>query len=283
MVTFRAGRLSLDPNAPKPELTPHLCGEGVEVSDSVDYFSHVTNWDALGNLDWGDCTCASDGHIAIQQTAYGLGEAQEVTTAEVLAAYSAISGFDPAAGPPGRNPTDKGATTQAALEYLRKYGIGGFRIAAYGHVDWKDHDAVKHAVEEFGAMSIGVLLPISALSQNGEWTVVPGSPIDGGHCVMVVGYDARWLYVVSWGQVNRMSWEFLDTYCEEAWAIISEYWTPVTGLSLEAFGSEFAAVFGGGNPFAPSVLEDIEVEGRRVFKGFKAWFHRLGYRGAHRL
>jgi len=275
---FRAGRISLDPNAPKPELTPHLAGTDSQISPSVDYYSKVASWGELGNDKWGDCTCASDGHIAMQQTAYGLGKADGVTDAEVLAVYSAVSGFVINDGPPGNNPTDRGATVQAALEYLRKKGVAGFRISAYGHVDPKNHDAVKHAVEDFGALSIGLNLPTSVMSQGNQWTVVPGSPIDGGHCVMVAGYDPQWVYGVSWGQVIRMSWDFWDQYCEESWAVISQDWTTVTGLSLEAFGAEFASAFGGPNPFAPPLIERIEDE---VTEGVKGFFHKLSYKGDH--
>jgi hypothetical protein len=80
-MAFRAGRISPDPLAPKVDLTPHL---SAAVDESADYYSRVVNWGMLGNDDWGDCTCASDGHIAIQQTAYGLGSAEAVSTADVL-------------------------------------------------------------------------------------------------------------------------------------------------------------------------------------------------------
>jgi len=281
-ITFRAGRIPLDPNAPKPELTPHLCGNAFTAADSIDYYSKVTNWGELGNKFWGDCTCACDGHIAIQQTAYGLGKAQTVTDAETLQAYAAVSGFDINAGPPGKNPTDKGATVQAALEYLRKTGIGGFEIAAYGHIDPRSHDAVKHGVEDFGALSIGINFPKSGMRQFEAGQPLDAVPddggIEGGHCVMVAGFDSQFVYIVTWGQLARMTWAFWDKYVEEAWAVISRDWTTVTGLSLEAFGAEFASAFGGANPFAPSVIEELEDE---IQKGVRGFFHKLGYRGVH--
>jgi hypothetical protein len=124
--------------------------------------------------------------------------------------------------------------------------------------------------------------------------VVEGSPIDGGHCVMVAGFDADWLYVISWGEVIRVSWDFWDAYCEEAWAVISEDWTSVTELSLVAFGEEFAATFATSNPFAElspfTVLaddvtnfeEDFREDGREVLAFVADWFRKLHYKGAHR-
>lgn len=206
----------------------------------------------LGNDEWGDCTCAGDGHICVQQTALGLKKEQAVTTAEALAEYHVIGGFNPNAGPPGDNPTDNGATVQSAMEYLRNPGIGGFKTAAFGELNVKNMTEVKKAAAEFGCLSIGINLPESAMNQfnaGQPWTVVAGSAIDGGHCVIVVGYDADWIYVVTWGQVQRMSYGFWTTYVEEAWAPISKDWQSKSGLSLVAFGEEFAALTGEPNPF----------------------------------
>ncbi len=285
MTTFRAGRIALDPNAPRPDLTPHLVrgvtAETVNPPVAVNYWSKVSNWGELGNDSWGDCTCACDGHIAMQQTAYGLGKADQVTTDEALLAYKMVGGFNVNAGPPGDNPTDKGATIQAALEYLRKTGIAGFKIAAYGAVDVKDGTAIRHAIEDFGALSIGMNLPSTAESQGATWTVVPGATDLGGHCVMACGYDVNYLYFVSWGQVYRMTWAFWDAYVDEAWAIISQDWTTVTGLSLEAFGAEFASAFRAKNPFAPPLIQRAEQALEDEASGLFKWFHKFGYRGVH--
>ena len=253
--TFRGGRLPADPSAPKVDLTPHLKADGYTVPSSVDYYSHVAAWQMLGNDEWGDCVFAGDGHVVIQQTAYGLGKAQDVTTSQVLAAYSAVTGFNPNAGPPGDNPTDNGSTVANGLEYLRTKGIGGFKIAAYGSIDVSDHQAVKRGIEDFGALSLGIEVPDSMIQQFQEgkpFTVVPGAQIEGGHCIIAVGYDQEYVYVATWGTVAKMTWAFWDAYVGEAHAVISSDWTTVTGLSLEAFGEEFAEIFGGGNPFVPS-------------------------------
>lgn len=284
-VEFRGGRLGN--TGPLLDLTSHLGNPDVQLSDRIDYFSKVVNWGELGNTSWGDCTCASDGHIAIQQTAYGLGRADVVTNADALRAYAAISGFNPGDGPPGSNPTDRGATVLSALEYLRKTGMCGFKIVAHGSLDVKNLPAVKHAVEEFGALSIGIDLPKSAMAQfnaGQPWTVVPGgSPSDGGHCVMVAGFDSAWVYVVTWGMVVPMSWGFWDAYVDEAYAVISELWSSVTGVSLLAFGAEFSAAFGGRNPFAPVVVSEPANYFLLACRDVRSWFHGLfGYKGAHR-
>ena len=37
----------------------------------------------------------------------------------------------------------------------------------------------------------------------------------------VVAYDARTVTVVTWGALQTMTWSFWETYCDEAYAIIS--------------------------------------------------------------
>jgi hypothetical protein len=249
-ITFRAGRLPNDPSKPRVSLDAHL--DGATAPAIVDNYTAVASWGMLGNDQWGDCTCAGDGHICEQQTGIGLGQELVVTTGQALDIYSAISGFNPNDGPPGSNPTDQGATVQSAIEYLVKPGIGAFRIAAYGQVAVTDMAKIKLAVYEFGCLSIGINLPDSAMTQfnaGQPWTPVSGSPIDGGHCVIVVGYDADWIYVVTWGAVQKMSYAFWTEYVEEAWAPIAQDWVSKSGLSLTSFGQEFAQMFGVANPF----------------------------------
>jgi hypothetical protein len=52
----------------------------------------------------------------------------------------------------------------------------------------------------------------------------------GGHCVPIIGYDDTWLRFVSWGQEMFMSWKFFANYCDEAYAVLSVDWAPVSGV-----------------------------------------------------
>lgn len=245
-ITFKAGRLPNDPSQPRLKASTAL-DEAAVPPDAVDNYSLVTVWGMLLNDQLGDCTCAGNGHICEQQTALGLGKETEVTDNETLTMYEAVGHYVP-----GNPSTDNGATVQSALSYLRKTGVAGFKLAAFAEVDVTNHQEVKQAAFEFGALSIGINLPDSAMNQfnaGQPWTVVEGSAIDGGHCVIVVGYDADWVYVVTWGAVQKMSWGFWETYVEEAWAVISRDWQSKSGLSLVKFGAEFAKLTGDANPF----------------------------------
>ena len=40
----------------------------------------------------------------------------------------------------------------------------------------------------------------------------------------VVAYDVRGLTVITWAEAKRMTWTFLDAYCDEAYAVLSADW-----------------------------------------------------------
>jgi hypothetical protein len=52
----------------------------------------------------------------------------------------------------------------------------------------------------------------------------------------VVGYDGRYLYVVTWGKLQKMSWGFFRKYCDEAVVYLSSEML-VAGKSLEGFNA----------------------------------------------
>jgi hypothetical protein len=259
-ITFRHGVKPNDPNRPrlyfstfkKPKATPPAF---------IDY-SRIPVIGMLGNDNWGDCVFAGDGHTVEQQTYFGQGVEYQVSESQALAAYSAVTGFNPNAGPPGENPTDNGAEVQQGLDFLRKTGFGGHKIAAFAQLDPRNMNDVKLAVAEFGAVAVGLAFPDSAMTQfnaGQPWDVVAGSPIDGGHRVTLVGYDATYLYVFTWNAVQKVTYAFWNEYIAanggEAWAHISEDWISAAkgvdpeGIDKYTFGAQFAALTGQANPF----------------------------------
>ena len=47
---------------------------------------------------------------------------------------------------------------------------------------------------------------------------------NNGHCIPAVGYDERNVYIVTWGQLKAMSWQFYNAYAEEAYAVLGHDW-----------------------------------------------------------
>lgn len=226
---------------------------------SVSY-DNVGAWGMLANDDWGCCVISYMGHAVEQVTRYATGTEQVVTDPQTVAIYSAVTGFDPGDGPPGDNPTDQGTNMQDALTYWRKTGVyGGHKVAAFAAVSLTDWNEIENAVDWFGHVAIGFNFPDSAMVQfnAGEpWTVDEGSPLDGGHCVMLIGYDTAWLYVVTWGKVQKMDRAFFAAYVDEAWVPITQETINAQGanafgglVDLAALGAAFAELTGDPNPF----------------------------------
>lgn len=189
----------------------------------ADYGKNVGDWPMYGNDKLGDCTCAATGHMIEAWTHAGQGKTVKVSLNDVLKAYEAVSGYDPSTG---RN--DDGAVELDVLKLWRHTGIGSHKIAGFVAIEAGNHLHIEQALELFGGVYIGLALPVSAQGQK-IWTVPPGGTSGpgapgswGGHAVNVVAYDAHGLTVITWGKPLRMTWTFWDTYCDEAYAVLSQ-------------------------------------------------------------
>jgi hypothetical protein len=184
-------------------------------------------WGMLGNDEWGDCAWAGPAHETMLLTKEG-GKPAAFTTAGVLSDYSAGTGFDPKAGPPGNNPTDQGSNVRDVLNYRRKTGIvdahdSRHKIGAFVKLETGNLAHVYQALYLFQAVGIGLQMPTTAMSQFNEgqpWSVVDGAKIEGGHYVCCVGKHQN-IDLVTWGALQQMTVGFFEKYCDEAWAYIS--------------------------------------------------------------
>lgn len=264
MVQFTPGVRPNDPR--KARLYFRMFRQAGAVAPASADYSGFSPIGMLGNDTAGDCVYACDGHITEQQTALGQGSEVVVTTQEAISAYSDQTGYDPSqTQPDGSNPTDQGDTVQHGLEFMVNTGFSGHKIAAFAQLDATNHEDVKLAIAEFGSVDLGMAFPASAMDQfnaGQPWTVVSGAQIEGGHCILGVGYDATYIYVVTWGKIQPMTWAFFDAYIAqqgEAWAVISEDWVSKAtgkdpeGIDKHAFGAQFAALTGKPNPFPAPV------------------------------
>jgi len=189
---------------------------------SVDYTKAVKGpWGMMGNDTIGDCTCAAAGHLIMEWTA-DTGAQADPTTQQVIEAYSAVTGYDPTTGA-----NDNGAMETDVLNYWRKTGVAGHRILAYAALEPRSTTHVENAIDLFGGVYIGLALPKSAQTQT-VWSVPPGGPTGdgrpgswGGHAVPVLAYDSHGLTVITWGDTKTMTWQFWETYCDEAYAVLS--------------------------------------------------------------
>ena len=191
--------------------------------EAVDYGKAVKKWPMYYNDKYGDCTCAAAAHMVQSWTA-NAGKIITPKDKDVLAFYEYFT-------PPG---PENGCGMLDVLRHWKGTGIGKDKIAAYTQIELKNINEVKDSINLFGSCYIGVELPGFALNAPDvsavPWVVPPQGPVgsaaapdpDGGHCICAVAYDVRNVYVVTWGAVKAMSWQFYLAYADEAYAVLSK-------------------------------------------------------------
>jgi len=213
---------------------------------AVDY-SAISDLGVMLNATLGCCVCAGYGH-SVQQWNQLAGHAFIPSDPMVEASYEAIGGYNPAqTASDGSNPTDQGCNMLDACKYWRSTGMGGHKIDAFvslGESTPISQLLLKQSIALFGNSYLGFSMPQSCQEQA-IWDVIP-DPGDGstepgswgGHCVLAVAYDDTHLTVVTWGQLLKVTWAFVDKYLEEAYGLYSEDWMVASGLSVSGFDKD---------------------------------------------
>jgi hypothetical protein len=205
---------------------------------SVDYGASVSAWPIYYNDQYGDCTCAAAAHLIQNWTANA---GNEITPADstVLSFYEHFVGTPP--------PADEGCDMLSVLKYWRRTGLDEHKVTAFASIQLQDKAEAMNAMFLLGGIYIGVALPDSVVPPGGNyveipWVVPPEGPVAGaapnqnnGHCIPAVGYDATNIYVITWGAVKSMSWQFYDAYADEAFAIVSQDFVDLAGQDPVGF------------------------------------------------
>lgn len=229
-------------------VTASLSALGPPPPASADFVSAVTDlvgadWKMLGNDSVGDCVCADAGHALMLRSA-NVGQWRMPSTDEVLALYSAITGYDPTqTDAAGNNPTDQGTDESVACAYMISTGFLGHKSVgtapvAAGIVDDAALNRMKWTVQLFGTARLGVNLPDNAEAQfdaNVPWAVSGTPSIVGGHDVCVVKYDPQFAYVITWGKMQPVTYDWLKKYCEEIHCEVYPDFLMSSGLTPAGF------------------------------------------------
>lgn len=247
---YRLGRLPTRHDERTLRLAKYLAPQLPMPPKFVDWLKPVDTWPLYANDRIGDCTIASAGHLVKCWTA-NAGRPTVITEADIIAAYSAVSGYDPVTGA-----GDHGAVMLDVLNHWRRRGIGGRHISAYVAIDVQDVVEVRQAINLFGGVHVGADLPISAASQLSAglpWRVVDGKTSAvgswGGHAFFVGAYSGHRMNAVTWGNTQSITWPWWKKYVAEAYAIVSADMLNAAGFNPLGFRSE-------------SLLSDLEVIGR---------------------
>jgi hypothetical protein len=208
---------------------------------SVSYYKSVATWPMYDNDRYGDCTCAAAGHMVQNWTANA---GTEVTPPEetVLHLYEHFVGTPP--------PPDEGCDMLSVLKYWRRSGLDQHKVQAFASLQLGDQAQAQSAVYLLGAIYIGVALPNFAVQGDMlavPWVVPAGGPTGDaapnpqqGHCIPAVGYDADQLWIITWGELKSMGWDFYHAYADEAYAVLSTDFIEKSGVAPE--GLDLAAL-----------------------------------------
>lgn len=201
----------------------------------------------------GDCTCAAVAN-AIELVTANAGRQVSIPDAHVLKMYEVIGGYIP-----GNPSTDNGALIGDALKYWHNTGLKDssgaiHKLGAYLQVDSNNVAHRELAIQLFGWVNLGVMLPATAQKQNLLWqcadnlTSSDGAPGSwGGHSVIQNDYSPTGRGVMTWNvKLWGMSVNFDRDYVDEAWTGISDDWVHNIGLAPSGFDM-------------PQLIKDLEA------------------------
>lgn len=191
-----------------------------------------------GNATYGDCTIAGVAHLIAAWDAESKESDQVPAEEAIVAEYFKLTGGE-----------DTGLDEAEVLKTWQQTGLFGEQIAGYAPVDPKDTLALHQAVAFYGGCYLGIECPESAQTQFSKgkpWTYVEGSPVEGGHCIVALGYTQTGLLCATWGGVIEVTAGFLAHYLDEAWVVLPhelvEAKGDALGLDLAALQADLASV-----------------------------------------
>lgn len=253
-VSVRLGRLPSAPPAHVPKLADYLLAHAfAAVPDKVDWTpkARASLGRMFANDRLGDCVVAGSAHALGVWSANDSDSGGEVQPAdgEVIAAYQEWCG-----------PGDNGCYIPVVLDRLVRDGlrVNGqpHKLAGYAAIEGRDAVTVKVAMALFGCVKLGLNLP-AEWTQAAVWDITTSS-IVGGHDVTGVGYDARGVYVASWGRVYLLTWRALADrrFVDECYVMLSPDWSnndqlAPSGVNVPALVDALRVFAGGGVPPIP--------------------------------
>lgn len=162
----------------------------------------------------GCCTVSAKCHIEGLVTA-NAGTPVLFTDAQVVAMYSAITGYKP-----GDPSTDRGSDMQTVLNWIVQNGFAGSPASkplGWVSVDLTNKLEVQHGIFLFENADIGWDLPDAWInpfpSKDGDvWDVAGDPDPNNGHDTPIVDYDADGVWVDTWGLLVKVPWAALARY-----------------------------------------------------------------------
>lgn len=183
----------------------------------------------------GDCVWAGGAHEEMELTKNVSRPVPKFSGKTIVNQYSAYSGYNSQTGD-----NDNGSDVREVLSWRQTKGLvddsgAAHKIGVYVSLEPGNLTNLWDALWLFECVGIGINFPTSAMDQFGNnneiWSVVPGSPIEGGHYIPLVGHPTNDVWTcVTWAARQTITSQFITKYCDEAWAYITtERYSAVTG------------------------------------------------------
>lgn len=242
---YKLGKTPATPGRAKLHLADYLDTPALPTPPDPNNFGHynlVSDWQMLGNDQWGDCAIAGPFHAIMLWNAEA-GNQVSINTKCTLAAYSAITGFNPGAGPSGANPTDQGSNVQDVATYWQRTGLTDasgkvHKIDTYLALEPGNWEQLMHALYLFDGVGIGIECPsqYQQLFATGQvWGALADPDIEGGHYVLGVGARNGNVDLVTWGRTQQMNEAGYKQFCDEAFVYFSKEKLLASGKDLNGF------------------------------------------------
>lgn len=183
---------------------------------AVDNSMGVQSWGMDGNDIYGDCVFAGLAHNQ-QVVTLDAGQEQSPSTAQVLAAYSLYTGFNP-----DDPSTDQGAEELSTLTAVRaaKNGIYGHKLLNFISPDPKNLDHVRKAIAYFRVVYMGCAMPANFRDQP-VWTAVANDGGEvGGHCMCAASYTPEQISFITWGENQPADFNWWLKYTDECHILV---------------------------------------------------------------
>lgn len=197
------------------------------IPEHCDWSDAVRKYGPLGSETAANSTCVAAHHIAQTWTANTEQNSYNPVARDALLTYSRITGYSRKTGE-----QDDGAAALDALKWWRRHGLStGHRIEAFALLDADDIcQSVSQAIHRFGGAYVGLALPAFVVDKP-QWSLEdsPGGAAAkpysfGGQAVMAAGYDDQGVMAIVCGRRTPVSWAFLEKYCDEAYAVMDDFW-----------------------------------------------------------
>ena len=181
-----------------------------------------------GNDRAGCCTFAAVGNQIICWS-INAGHAMTPNPALIMQGYEQATGYDPQTGA-----NDTGCAETDVLSIWQTNGIAGNKAAAWTEVDAQNPDHLKLGCWYFGGVYLGLTVTAEAEQQTDAgqpWQLGWFNSRVGRHAVPMLGYDANYLYVGTWGKVQPIAWNYWQRFGDEAYVVVDSVFLAGTGVS----------------------------------------------------